>query len=137
MTEMSPLGTLGTLKPESPASPGEAPARHPAEAGLPPFGVEMKITDDEARNLPWDGKTFGRLKVRGPAVARAYYRREDRAVLDEKASSTPATSPTIDPNGYMQITDRSKDVIKSGGEWISSIDLENIAVGHPKWPRRR
>ena len=80
--------------------------------------------------LPWDGKTFGRLKVRGPAVARAYFR-DEAEVLDAEGFSIPATSPISTPHGYMRITDRSKDVIKSGGEWISSIELENLAVGHP------
>jgi fatty-acyl-CoA synthase len=81
--------------------------------------------------LPWDGKTFGRLKVRGPAVAKAYYR-EDTDILDDEGFFDTGDVATIDRYGYMQITDRSKDVIKSGGEWISSIDLENLAVGHPK-----
>jgi fatty-acyl-CoA synthase len=81
--------------------------------------------------LPWDGKTFGRLKVRGPAVAKAYFK-VDEPILDEDGFFDTGDVATIDHYGYMQITDRSKDVIKSGGEWISSIDLENIAVGHPK-----
>jgi fatty-acyl-CoA synthase len=81
--------------------------------------------------LPWDGKTFGRLKVRGPAVARAYYK-EDGSVLDREGFFDTGDVATIDGHGYMQVTDRAKDVIKSGGEWISSIDLENLAIGHPK-----
>ena len=81
--------------------------------------------------MPWDGKTFGRLKVRGPAVAKAYYK-EDSRILDDEGFFDTGDVATIDRYGYMQITDRSKDVIKSGGEWISSIDLENLAVGHPK-----
>jgi fatty-acyl-CoA synthase len=91
----------------------------------------MKITDDAGKTLPWDGKTFGRLKVRGPAVARRYYK-DDSVILDEDGFFDTGDVATIDRHGYMQITDRSKDVIKSGGEWISSIDLENLAVGHPK-----
>ena len=91
----------------------------------------MKITDDAGRVLPWDGKTFGRLKVRGPAVAKAYYR-EDVRILDGEGFFDTGDVATIDRYGYMQITDRSKDIIKSGGEWISSIDLENLAVAHPK-----
>jgi fatty-acyl-CoA synthase len=98
--------------------------------GHPPFGVEMKITDDSGKSLPWDGKTFGRLKVRGPAVARSYFR-DDNEVLDDEGFFDTGDVAHIDPNGYMQITDRAKDVIKSGGEWISTIDLENLAVGHP------
>jgi fatty-acyl-CoA synthase len=90
----------------------------------------MKITDDAGKELPWDGKTFGRLKVSGPAVARAYYRLE-KNILDQEGFFDTGDVSTIDKHGYMRITDRSKDVIKSGGEWISSIDLENLAVGHP------
>jgi fatty-acyl-CoA synthase len=93
--------------------------------------VEMKITDDAGKELPWDGKTFGRLKVKGPAISRAYYRL-DNSILDENGYFDTGDVATIDKHGYMRITDRSKDVIKSGGEWISSIDLENLAVGHPK-----
>ena len=91
----------------------------------------MKITDDSNRELPRDGKKFGRLKVRGPSVARAYFK-EGSSVLDDDGFFDTGDVATIDRYGYMQITDRSKDVIKSGGEWISSIDLENLAVGHPK-----
>jgi fatty-acyl-CoA synthase len=90
----------------------------------------MKITDDAGVALPWDGKTFGRLKVAGFAVTRAYFRRDEN-ILDEEGFFDTGDVATIDPRGYMQITDRAKDVIKSGGEWISSIDLENLAVGHP------
>jgi fatty-acyl-CoA synthase len=98
--------------------------------GYPPFGVQMKITDDAGNDLPWDGKTFGRLKVSGPAVSKAYFR-VDSEILDEHGYVDTGDVATIDSHGYMRITDRSKDVIKSGGEWISSIDLENLAVGHP------
>jgi fatty-acyl-CoA synthase len=98
--------------------------------GYPPFGVQMKITDDAGKELPWDGKTFGRLKVSGPSVAKAYFR-VDADILDENGFFDTGDVATIDSFGYMRITDRSKDVIKSGGEWISSIDLENLAVGHP------
>jgi fatty-acyl-CoA synthase len=99
--------------------------------GHAPFGVEMKITDDRGKSQPWDGKTFGRLKVRGPAVARRYFK-DDTNILDPDGFFDTGDVATMDQHGYMQITDRSKDVIKSGGEWISSIDLENLAVGHPK-----
>ncbi len=100
--------------------------------GHPPFGVDMKITDDAGKELPWDGKTFGRLKVRGPAVAKAYYKVEHDPVFEDDGWFDTGDVATIDQYGYMQITDRAKDVIKSGGEWISTIDLENLAVGHPK-----
>ncbi len=132
MTEMSPLGSLCTLKPEYVGLTGEARLDIAMKQGHPPFGVEMKITDDKGKELPWDGKTFGRLKVRGPAVARAYFKVENDPAFDADGWFDTGDVATIDAYGYMQITDRSKDVIKSGGEWISSIDLENLAVGHPK-----
>jgi fatty-acyl-CoA synthase len=131
MTEMSPLGSLCTMKPEYAALSGEARLDVQMKQGHPPFGVEMKITDDNGKPLPWDGKTFGRLKVRGPAVARAYFK-DDSNILDAEGYFDTGDVATMDKHGYMQITDRSKDVIKSGGEWVSSIDLENLAVGHPK-----
>jgi fatty-acyl-CoA synthase len=131
MTEMSPLGSLCTMKPEYANLTGDTRLDIQQKQGHPPFGVEMKITDDDGHRLPWDGKTFGRLKVRGPAVARAYYR-SDEHILDDEGFFDTGDVATMDPCGYMQITDRSKDVIKSGGEWISSIDIENLAVGHPK-----
>ncbi|MBX9829013.1 MAG: fatty-acid--CoA ligase [Xanthobacteraceae bacterium] len=131
MTEMSPLGSLCTLKPEYAELEGDARLDIQMKQGHPPFGVEMKITDDNGTPLPWDGKTFGRLKVRGPSVARRYFK-EDTNILDEEGFFDTGDVATMDRYGYMQITDRSKDVIKSGGEWISSIDLENLAVGHPK-----
>jgi fatty-acyl-CoA synthase len=131
MTEMSPLGTLGSIKPDYAALTGEAKLDVQVKQGHAPFGVDMKIADDEGRELPRDGKTFGRLKVRGPSVARAYFK-EGGSVIDGEGFFDTGDVATLDRHGYMQITDRSKDVIKSGGEWISSIDLENLAVGHPK-----
>jgi fatty-acyl-CoA synthase len=131
MTEMSPLGTLCSIKPDYADLSGEARLDIQAKQGHAPFTVEMKITDEEGAPLPWDGKTFGRLKVRGPAVARAYFR-EETNILDREGYLDTGDVATIDRFGYMQITDRAKDVIKSGGEWISSIELENLAVAHPK-----
>ena len=131
MTEMSPLGTLGSLKPEYADLTGEERLDIQVKQGHAPFGVEMKIVDDSDNELPRDGKTFGRLKVRGFAVTRSYFK-EDDDILDPQGFFDTGDVCTIDPHGYMQITDRAKDVIKSGGEWISSIDLENLAVGHPK-----
>jgi fatty-acyl-CoA synthase len=131
MTEMSPLGTMCTLKPEYADLDGDARLDIQQKQGHAPFMVEMKITDDAGKRLPWDGKTFGRLKVRGPAVARAYYK-DDSDILDPEGFFDTGDVATIDQHGYMHITDRAKDVIKSGGEWISSIELENLAVGHPK-----
>jgi len=132
MTEMSPLGSLCTMKPEYAELSGEARLDVQQKAGHPPFGVEMKITDDNGKELRWDGKTFGRLKVRGPAVAKAYYKVDNDPVFEKDGWFDTGDVATIDQYGYMQITDRAKDVIKSGGEWISTIDLENLAVGHPK-----
>jgi fatty-acyl-CoA synthase len=132
MTEMSPLGSLCTMKPEYAGLTGDARLDVQMKQGHPPFGVDMKITDDDGKDLPWDGKTFGRLKVRGPAVAKAYYKVERDAVFENDGWFDTGDVGTIDQYGYLQITDRAKDVIKSGGEWISTIDLENLAVGHPK-----
>ena len=131
MTEMSPLGTLGTMKPETMHLTGDAKLDVQEKQGYTPFGVEMKVTDDEDRELPWDGKTFGRLKVRGPAVAAAYYGGAGKEQFDADNWFDTGDVAHIDENGFMQITDRAKDVIKSGGEWISTIALENLAVGHP------
>jgi fatty-acyl-CoA synthase len=131
MTEMSPVGTLGSMKHKVASLDGDPLFDLKAKQGFGFFTVDMKITDDENKSLPWDGKTFGRLKVRGPAVARRYFKLEDTEILDEEGYFDTGDVATIDPDGYMQITDRAKDVIKSGGEWISSIDLENLAVGHP------
>ncbi len=131
MTEMSPLGSACTLIPEYAGLAGDARLDIQQKQGLPPFTVEMKITDDAGRELPWDGKTFGRLKVRGPAVAKSYFKGDGGNVLDPDGFFDTGDVATMDPHGYMQITDRAKDVIKSGGEWISSIDLENLAIGHP------
>jgi fatty-acyl-CoA synthase len=130
MTEMSPLGTTCTLLPEYAELTGDARLDIQQKQGHPPFTVEMKITDDRGHELPWDGKTFGRLKVRGVAVARSYFK-EDGSILDDNGFFDTGDVATMDQYGYMQVTDRSKDVIKSGGEWISSIELENLAVGHP------
>jgi fatty-acyl-CoA synthase len=131
MTEMSPLGSFCSVKPVYAELTGDALCDLKVKQGHPPFTVEFRLTDDTGQDLPWDGKIFGRLKVKGPAVARAYFRREDEAILDDHGFFDTGDVATLDPAGYMQITDRSKDVIKSGGEWISSIDLENLAVGHP------
>ena len=131
MTEMRPLGTLGTMKPEYAGLTGDDRLDIQEKQGYAPFGVEMKVTDDENVERPWDGKTFGRLKVRGPAVARAYYGGAGQEQFDAEGWFDTGDVAHLDKHGYMQITDRAKDVIKSGGEWISTIDLENLAVGHP------
>jgi fatty-acyl-CoA synthase len=130
MTEMSPLGSVCSMKPEVARLSGDAWLDVKEKQGHAPFGVEMKITDDQGNRMPWDGKTFGRLMTRGPAVARGYYRMYE-PILDGEGFFDTGDIATIDRNGYMQITDRSKDLIRSGGEWISSIELENLAVAHP------
>jgi len=131
MTEMSPLGSTGYIKPGVRSDDFDETLKLKAKQGWAPFGVEMKIVDDDNKELPWDGKTFGRLKVAGAAVVQSYFRHDGGEVLDENGFFDTGDVATLDSNGYMQITDRSKDVIKSGGEWISSIDIENFAVGHP------
>ena len=135
MTEMSPLGTAGTLKAKQEALPKEQRDALQGKQGRAIFGVDLRIVDENGTELPWDGKAFGDLQVRGPWVIKSYFKGEGGDPLRRDKNGT-AWFPTgdvctIDPEGYIQITDRSKDVIKSGGEWISSIDLENIAVAHP------
>jgi fatty-acyl-CoA synthase len=154
MTEMSPIGTFGKLHPEHAKLDHDAQIKAKLKQGRTPFGVEMKITDDEGKLKPHNGKDFGRLMVRGPAVAKAYFKNagaknEKGECLQPCGFFDTGDVATIDEYGVMQITDRAKDVIKSGGEWISSIDIENIAVGadgvacaavigvyHPKWDER-
>jgi len=137
MTEMSPLGTLCTLKNKHDALPETEKMKIRLKQGRAIYGVDMKIVDEAGKELPWDGISFGDLLVRGPWVVREYYKGEggDPLVYGGK-DGTAGWFPTgdvgtIDADGYLQITDRSKDVIKSGGEWISSIEVENIAVAHP------
>ena len=132
MTETSPLGTLGTLPPELASRPFNEQLPYRLKQGRAPVGVQLKLVDEAGNRLPHDGKTPGRLMVRGAIVAGAYFRGEGGDILDEEGFFDTGDMATIDELGFMQITDRAKDVIKSGGEWISSIDIENIAVGHPK-----
>ena len=130
MTEMSPLGTVCTLKEKHLKMDKEARYAVQAKQGRVIFGVDMRIVGQDGKELPMDGKAFGDLQVRGPWVTTGYFKGEGGDPLEDGWFPTGDVA-TIDPDGYMQITDRSKDVIKSGGEWISSIDLENIAVAHP------
>ncbi|UBQ06271.1 fatty-acid--CoA ligase [Tepidimonas taiwanensis] len=130
MTELSPLGTLCTLKNKHLALPEEEQMKIRLKQGRAIFGIDMKIVGPDGQELPWDGKSQGELMVRGPWVIRDYYRSDKPSPLVDGWFPTGDVA-TIDPDGYMQITDRSKDVIKSGGEWISSIDVENIAMAHP------
>ncbi len=131
MTETSPIGTLSNMTPELETLPFEEQLKWRVKQGTPPLGVELKLKDDAGRTLDHDGHTFGHLMVKGPTVARAYFR-EEGSIVDSEGFFDTGDVATVDDMGFMQITDRSKDVIKSGGEWISSIEIENIAVGHPK-----
>ena len=130
MTEMSPLGTASTLQAKHRDLPKEAQRKILQKQGHAIYGVDMKIVDDEGKELPWDGETYGHLYVKGPWIISRYFKDEGGDVLVDGWFPTGDVA-TIDADGYMQITDRSKDVIKSGGEWIGSIDLENIAMAHP------
>ena len=130
MTEMSPLGTVCALKNKHAALSDADKTSIRLKQGRAVFGVDMKILGDTGQTLPWDGKTYGDLYVKGPWVVRGYYREEGGSPLVNGWFPTGDVG-TIDADGYLQITDRSKDVIKSGGEWISSIEIENIAVAHP------
>ncbi len=130
MTEMSPLGTICTLKNRHLSLPPAEQMKVRLKQGRAIYGVDMKIVDGDGQALPWDGKTYGDLYVKGPWVVREYFKGEGGDPLVDGWFPTGDVA-TIDAEGYMQITDRSKDVIKSGGEWISSIDVENIAVAHP------
>ncbi len=131
MTELSPLGTFNSPKPAHEGLDEAGQLRLMLKQGRAIFGIDMKITGDDGAELPWDGVAFGDLRVRGPWVASAYYGEEPGSALDAEGWFATGDVSTIDQEGVMEITDRSKDVIKSGGEWISSIQLENIAVSHP------
>jgi fatty-acyl-CoA synthase len=131
MTEMSPLGTVGNLKFKNQDLPYPEKLNIKAKQGRAVFGVELKIVDSQGNELPRDGKAFGHLMVRGPWITSGYFKGEGGRIIDEEGWFDTGDVATLDPDGYMQITDRAKDVIKSGGEWISSIDLENEAMGHP------
>ena len=132
MTEMSPLGSVNTSPSSRENYSDEEYARVRLKAGRPIFGVEMKIVDDEGNDLPWDGEAFGSLKVRGPWICSSYFKLENSDAHEEDGWFETGDVATIDPDGFMAITDRTKDVIKSGGEWISSIEVENVATDHPK-----
>jgi len=149
MTETSPLGTLATMNAEGAALPRDEQVKLKLKQGRPPFGIEIKTVDDDGALKPRDGSSAGRLMVRGPTVAAAYFKGDGGNILDEEGYFDTGDVANLDRDGFMQITDRAKDVIKSGGEWISSIDIENIAVGapgvacaaviglyHPKWDER-
>jgi len=149
MTEMSPLGTYNTLLPWMHDLPEDEKFAYRLKAGRLIYGVEMRIVDEDAKELAWDGNASGRLQVRGPWICKSYYKLEDSDAHLPDGWFDTGDVATIDQYGFMQITDRTKDVIKSGGEWISSIDVENAAMGHedvaeaavigvphPKWTER-
>ncbi len=149
MTETSPLGSVGTLKPRHDRLCEDERIDLQLKQGRGIYGIEMRIVGPDGRELPRDGKAFGELQVRGPWVVSSYFKHEGGDVVDADGWFSTGDVATLDPDGFMQITDRAKDVIKSGGEWISSIDLENevmshpgvaeaavIGVAHPKWDER-
>ena len=148
MTETSPIGTVGSLKRKHDALSKDERVGQQMKQGRGIYGVDLRIVDEQGNELPRDGKAFGELQVKGPWVASSYYQ-HDREILDAEGWFATGDVATLDGDGYMQITDRSKDVVKSGGEWISSIDLENevlshpdvaeaavIGIAHPKWDER-
>jgi fatty-acyl-CoA synthase len=130
MTETSPLGTFCSFKPEVMARDAGERLKTQLTVGHPPFTVDLAIRDDDGQMLPWDGETQGRLLIRGPGVVRRYLK-QDKDITDADNWFDTGDAATIDPLGYVRITDRFKDVIKSGGEWISSIEMENFALSHP------
>ncbi|MCC5611599.1 long-chain-fatty-acid--CoA ligase [Nostoc sp. CHAB 5834] len=131
MTETSPIGTLSNMTPELRALPYDEQMKWRVKQGTPPLGVELKLKNYAGQEMPHDGHTYGRLMIKGPTIAGAYFN-DETPILDTEGFFDTGDVSTIDEHGFMQITDRAKDVIKSGGEWISSIEIENIAVGHPK-----
>ena len=137
MTEMSPVGAVCSLTRPCGAEPSER-RRLKQKQGQAIWGVEFKIVDDQGRRLPHDGTSAGVLYVRGPWIASGYFRDEaaSNEAFDEESWFSTGDVATIDPHGYMHITDRAKDMVRSGGEWISSIALENAAVGHPALAER-
>ena len=149
MTEMTPLGTVSLLKSYMQDWPEEKQFEVRAKQGMPVPGVELRAMDDHGQEVPWDGKTMGELQVRGPWIISSYYNDPRNADAFMEGWFRTGDVVVIDPEGYMQIVDRTKDVVKSGGEWISTVDLENalmahpkvleatvIAVPHPKWQER-
>ncbi|HSW08650.1 3-(methylthio)propionyl-CoA ligase [Aquabacterium sp.] len=131
MTETSPIGVISKLLPKHDQISGDELVKVKLKQGRGVWGVELKIVDETGQALPWDGQAFGHLLVRGPWICSGYFKSEGGSVLDAEGYFPTGDVATIDADGYLQLVDRAKDVIKSGGEWISSIDLENVAMGHP------
>jgi fatty-acyl-CoA synthase len=149
MTETSPIGVISKLLPKHAQTPEEDLVKVKLKQGRGVWGVDLKIVDENGESLPWDGVAFGHLHVRGPWITSGYFKSEGGQVLDAEGYFPTGDVATIDPDGYLQLVDRAKDVIKSGGEWISSIDVELcanthpgvaeaavIGVSHPKWQER-
>ena len=132
MTETSPLGTQSSQSSKTALLSDEEQLKFKLKQGRAPLCIQLKLTDDTGARLPHDGETFGRLSVSGPFIVREYFKGDGGDILDPEGFFDTGDVATIDDFGFMQITDRSKDVIKSGGEWISSIEIENLAAGHPK-----
>lgn len=132
MTEMSPLGTTASLKSYMREWPEEKRFEVRAKQGLPSAGVEIRGVDDEGKVIPWDGKAMGELEVRGPWIIKAYYKLEDSQERFHDGWFRTGDVVTIDPEGYINIVDRTKDLVKSGGEWISTVELEGLIMSHPK-----
>ena len=131
MTETGPLGVFNSLKPGMSELPSDELDVIKLKQGRPVFGVDLRIVDDEGQVQPWNGESTGEVRVRGNWICSGYYGVEENSSHDEEGYFGTGDVACMDPDGYMRITDRTKDVIKSGGEWISSIELENVAVGHP------
>jgi len=131
MTEMSPLGSVSIVKPRLDSASNEEKYRVQIKQGRPVYGVEVRIVDDDGNLLPHDGEAFGELQVRGPWITSSYFRLDTSEAHGADGWFATGDVCTIDSDSYIEITDRAKDVIKSGGEWISSIELENVAMGHP------
>lgn len=131
MTETSPICVVGRLLPKHADLSVEEQQQIKLKQGRGVFGVELKIVDEDGNRLRWDGKAFGEVLVRGPWIASGYFKGEGGDKLDAEGFFPTGDVATIDPDGYLHLVDRTKDVIKSGGEWVSSIDLENAAMGHP------
>jgi fatty-acyl-CoA synthase len=131
MTETSPIGVISKLLPKHFELPAEELVKIKLKQGRGVWGVDLKLVDEDGQTMPWDGQARGHLHVRGPWIASGYFKGEGGAKLDAEGYFPTGDVATIDPDGYLQLVDRAKDVIKSGGEWISSIDLENAAMGHP------
>jgi fatty-acyl-CoA synthase len=149
MTETSPIGVIGNLLPKHRGLSKDDQTTVKMKQGRGVWGVELKIVDEAGQRLPHDGQAFGHLHVRGPWIASGYFKSEGGPVLDAEGYFPTGDVATVDTDGYVQLVDRAKDVIKSGGEWISSIDLENaanahpavaeaavIGIPHPKWQER-